>query len=195
MISKCEDVTNGSTKVCSFWLSFSLHSCVFQSKLKAPCMKLSTVYCIYLQYLLKPEWQKPIMRIAFQFGLLTPLIHHFDLLHTALCYVQCPIWSCADLLPSVTSVISWLNSNKNFCFLCRCVSTTEDHGGETVPNTLCNKAEIPNEIRKCSLYCPNECAVSDWGPWSTCPQVGLPGWGSSGKFLMLYSLSFNNCVK
>uniref|UniRef100_A0A669PYP8 Thrombospondin type-1 domain-containing protein 7A n=1 Tax=Phasianus colchicus TaxID=9054 RepID=A0A669PYP8_PHACC len=57
----------------------------------------------------------------------------------------------------------------------RCVSTTEDHGGETVPNTLCNKAEIPNEIRKCSLYCPNECAVSDWGPWSTCPQVCDPG--------------------
>ncbi|XP_072198495.1 thrombospondin type-1 domain-containing protein 7B [Excalfactoria chinensis] len=56
----------------------------------------------------------------------------------------------------------------------RCVSTAEDRGGETVPNTLCNKAEIPSEIRKCSLYCPNECAVSDWGPWSACPQVCDP---------------------
>uniref|UniRef100_A0A8C2UC31 Thrombospondin type-1 domain-containing protein 7A n=1 Tax=Coturnix japonica TaxID=93934 RepID=A0A8C2UC31_COTJA len=56
----------------------------------------------------------------------------------------------------------------------RCVSTSEDRGGEIVPNALCNKAEMPSEIRKCSLYCPNECAVSDWGPWSACPQVCDP---------------------
>nr|XP_038038274.1 LOW QUALITY PROTEIN: thrombospondin type-1 domain-containing protein 7B [Anas platyrhynchos] len=56
----------------------------------------------------------------------------------------------------------------------RCVSTAEDHRGETVPNTLCNQAEIPDEVQKCSLYCPSECAVSDWGQWSTCPQVCDP---------------------
>lgn len=159
---------------------------IFSSFMCLPIKVKSSLYealNIYLQYLLKPESQKSILCVAFQFALLTPLIHHFDLLHTALCCIQCPIWSCADLLTSVTSVKSRLTSNKNFCFLRRCVSTTEDHGGETVPNTLCNKAEIPNEIRKCSLYCPNECAVSDWGPWSTCPQVESPGWGSSGKVL------------
>ncbi|KAM7097072.1 thrombospondin type-1 domain-containing protein 7B isoform 4-T6 [Ciconia maguari] len=56
----------------------------------------------------------------------------------------------------------------------RCVSTAEDHGGETVPNTLCDQAEIPALMQKCSLYCPSECAVSDWGQWSTCPQVCDP---------------------
>ncbi|NWS68862.1 THS7B protein, partial [Crotophaga sulcirostris] len=56
----------------------------------------------------------------------------------------------------------------------RCVSTAEDHGGETVPNTLCNQAEIPDVMQKCSLYCPSECAVSDWGQWSQCPQVCDP---------------------
>ncbi|XP_040460738.1 thrombospondin type-1 domain-containing protein 7B [Falco naumanni] len=56
----------------------------------------------------------------------------------------------------------------------RCVSTAEDHRGETVPNALCNQAEIPDVMQKCSLYCPSECAVSDWGQWSECPQVCDP---------------------
>ncbi|KAM9235501.1 thrombospondin type-1 domain-containing protein 7B [Leptosomus discolor] len=56
----------------------------------------------------------------------------------------------------------------------RCVSTAEDYGGETVPSALCNQAEIPDTMQKCSLYCPSECAVSDWGQWSKCPQVCDP---------------------
>ncbi|XP_075367640.1 thrombospondin type-1 domain-containing protein 7B isoform X6 [Mycteria americana] len=59
----------------------------------------------------------------------------------------------------------------------RCVSTAEDHGGETVPNALCDQAEMPALMQKCSLYCPSECAVSDWGQWSTCPQGGQCGDG------------------
>ncbi|NXC13134.1 THS7B protein, partial [Corythaeola cristata] len=57
----------------------------------------------------------------------------------------------------------------------RCVKTkAQDHGGETVPSALCNQAEIPDTMQKCSLYCPSECAVSDWGQWSKCPQVCDP---------------------
>ncbi|NXK87861.1 THS7B protein, partial [Formicarius rufipectus] len=56
----------------------------------------------------------------------------------------------------------------------RCLRTAEDHGGETVPNALCNQADIPDTVQKCSLYCPSECAVSDWGQWSRCPQVCDP---------------------
>ncbi|XP_061210326.1 thrombospondin type-1 domain-containing protein 7B isoform X2 [Neopsephotus bourkii] len=56
----------------------------------------------------------------------------------------------------------------------RCVSTAEDHRGETVPSALCNQAEIPDVMQKCSLYCPSECVVSDWGQWSKCPQVCDP---------------------
>ncbi|NXO34104.1 THS7B protein, partial [Locustella ochotensis] len=56
----------------------------------------------------------------------------------------------------------------------RCVSTAGDHGVETVPSALCNQAEVPETVQKCSLYCPSECAVSDWGQWSPCPQVCDP---------------------
>uniref|UniRef100_A0A8C3TQM7 Thrombospondin type 1 domain containing 7B n=1 Tax=Catharus ustulatus TaxID=91951 RepID=A0A8C3TQM7_CATUS len=55
----------------------------------------------------------------------------------------------------------------------RCVKT-KDHGVETVPNALCNQAEVPEAEQKCSLYCPSECAVSEWGQWSPCPQVCDP---------------------
>ncbi|NWI10449.1 THS7B protein, partial [Crypturellus soui] len=56
----------------------------------------------------------------------------------------------------------------------RCVNISEEHGGETVPHTMCNQLEIPEETQKCSLYCPGECAVSAWGQWSKCPQVCDP---------------------
>ncbi|XP_026503553.1 thrombospondin type-1 domain-containing protein 7B [Terrapene carolina triunguis] len=56
----------------------------------------------------------------------------------------------------------------------RCVNTAEDGEGETVPITLCDQSEIPNEAQKCTLYCPNECVMSDWGQWSQCPQVCDP---------------------
>uniref|UniRef100_A0A803WA16 Thrombospondin type-1 domain-containing protein 7A n=1 Tax=Ficedula albicollis TaxID=59894 RepID=A0A803WA16_FICAL len=57
----------------------------------------------------------------------------------------------------------------------RCVKIkAQDRGVETVPSSLCNQAEVPETEQKCSLYCPSECAVSDWGQWSPCPQVGSP---------------------
>ncbi|XP_058277386.1 thrombospondin type-1 domain-containing protein 7B [Hirundo rustica] len=56
----------------------------------------------------------------------------------------------------------------------RCVSSAEDRGMEAVPSSLCNQAEVPETVQKCSLYCPSECAVSDWGQWSPCPQVCDP---------------------
>uniref|UniRef100_A0A6J0SKF4 Thrombospondin type-1 domain-containing protein 7B n=1 Tax=Pogona vitticeps TaxID=103695 RepID=A0A6J0SKF4_9SAUR len=52
-----------------------------------------------------------------------------------------------------------------------CVNTTEDGDGEAVDNMLCNNSEIPAEMQKCTLFCPNECVVSEWGRWSQCPQM------------------------
>jgi len=76
------------------------------------------------------------------------------------------------------------------------VSTAEDHGGETVPSALCNQAEIPDVTQKCSLYCPSECAVSDWGQWSKCPQVGSPAGVSVAMFLTRWSsLSFSHFMR
>uniref|UniRef100_A0A8C0IEL0 Thrombospondin type-1 domain-containing protein 7A n=1 Tax=Bubo bubo TaxID=30461 RepID=A0A8C0IEL0_BUBBB len=78
----------------------------------------------------------------------------------------------------------------------RCVNTAEEHGGETVPNALCNQAEIPDMMQKCSLYCPSECAVSDWGQWSTCPQVGSPACVAVAMFLTCRSsLSFSHFMR
>ncbi|XP_077176308.1 thrombospondin type-1 domain-containing protein 7B isoform X2 [Paroedura picta] len=52
----------------------------------------------------------------------------------------------------------------------RCVNTTEDGEGETVANKFCNQSEMPLDIQKCTLYCPSECVVSEWGHWSQCSQ-------------------------
>uniref|UniRef100_A0A4W3HRX9 Thrombospondin type-1 domain-containing protein 7A n=1 Tax=Callorhinchus milii TaxID=7868 RepID=A0A4W3HRX9_CALMI len=52
----------------------------------------------------------------------------------------------------------------------RCVSSAADGLGENVNDTLCDYEEKPAGTRQCSLPCPNDCVVSDWGQWSACSQ-------------------------
>ncbi|XP_045874178.1 thrombospondin type-1 domain-containing protein 7B [Meles meles] len=51
----------------------------------------------------------------------------------------------------------------------RCVNAADSEGG-AVDNSLCSQDEIPPETQSCSLLCPSECVMSEWGPWSKCPQ-------------------------
>uniref|UniRef100_A0A1A8PEM2 Thrombospondin type-1 domain-containing protein 7A n=3 Tax=Nothobranchius TaxID=28779 RepID=A0A1A8PEM2_9TELE len=52
----------------------------------------------------------------------------------------------------------------------RCVKKGET-GGEnvTVDDGLCDQEETPPRAQVCFLSCPNDCVVSPWGPWSSCP--------------------------
>ncbi|XP_048455532.1 thrombospondin type-1 domain-containing protein 7B [Rhincodon typus] len=52
----------------------------------------------------------------------------------------------------------------------RCVNNTADRLQESVDDELCNYDEMPIGARECSLHCPNDCVMSDWGHWSTCPK-------------------------
>ncbi|XP_048340453.1 thrombospondin type-1 domain-containing protein 7B [Sphaerodactylus townsendi] len=52
----------------------------------------------------------------------------------------------------------------------RCINTPEEGEEETVANRFCNQSEIPLDTQKCTLYCPSECVVSEWGRWTQCPQ-------------------------
>ncbi|XP_069894326.1 thrombospondin type-1 domain-containing protein 7B [Dipodomys merriami] len=51
----------------------------------------------------------------------------------------------------------------------RCVSTANVEG-EPMNTSLCNQNEAPPETQSCSLLCSNDCVMSDWGTWTTCPQ-------------------------
>ncbi|EPQ08272.1 Thrombospondin type-1 domain-containing protein 7B, partial [Myotis brandtii] len=51
----------------------------------------------------------------------------------------------------------------------RCVNTASREGG-AVNSSLCNQDEMPPETQPCSLLCPSECVMSEWGTWSKCPQ-------------------------
>ncbi|KAI5186224.1 Thrombospondin Type-1 Domain-Containing Protein 7B [Manis pentadactyla] len=51
----------------------------------------------------------------------------------------------------------------------RCVNAADREGG-AVNNSLCNQDEVPPETQSCFLLCPSECVMSEWGPWSKCPQ-------------------------
>ncbi|XP_043550004.1 thrombospondin type-1 domain-containing protein 7B [Chiloscyllium plagiosum] len=52
----------------------------------------------------------------------------------------------------------------------RCVNNTAAGPQESVDDALCDYDEMPIGARECTLHCPNNCVMSDWGDWSTCPK-------------------------
>ncbi|KAJ8372430.1 hypothetical protein AAFF_G00289300, partial [Aldrovandia affinis] len=52
----------------------------------------------------------------------------------------------------------------------RCVQSTVDGPGEVVQDYLCDPEEMPIGARESRLPCPEDCVLSDWGPWSLCQQ-------------------------
>ncbi|XP_019472339.1 thrombospondin type-1 domain-containing protein 7A-like [Meleagris gallopavo] len=53
---------------------------------------------------------------------------------------------------------------------------TVDGPSDTVEDYLCDPEEMPLGARKCTLPCPEDCVMSEWGSWSRC---SLPCNGSS----------------
>uniref|UniRef100_A0A8D2LWY1 Thrombospondin type-1 domain-containing protein 7A n=1 Tax=Varanus komodoensis TaxID=61221 RepID=A0A8D2LWY1_VARKO len=58
----------------------------------------------------------------------------------------------------------------------RCMQNTVDGPSDTVEDYLCDQEEMPIGARKCTLPCPEDCVMSEWGQWSRCP---LPCNGSN----------------
>ncbi|XP_053326814.1 thrombospondin type-1 domain-containing protein 7B [Spea bombifrons] len=52
----------------------------------------------------------------------------------------------------------------------RCVSVSENGEDIFVNDTYCNQREMVPTTQKCTLSCPGECVMSNWGPWSPCPK-------------------------
>lgn len=48
---------------------------------------------------------------------------------------------------------------------------TIDGPSEQVEDYLCDPEEMPLGARDSLLPCPEDCVLSDWGPWSPCPLV------------------------
>ncbi|XP_019481931.1 PREDICTED: thrombospondin type-1 domain-containing protein 7B [Hipposideros armiger] len=77
----------------------------------------------------------------------------------------------------------------------RCVNTA-DSEGRTVDNSLCNQEEMPPETQSCSLLCPSECVMSEWGPWSKCTQSCDPHtMQRRTRHLLRPSLSSRTCAE
>ncbi|XP_053070956.1 thrombospondin type-1 domain-containing protein 7B isoform X2 [Acinonyx jubatus] len=77
----------------------------------------------------------------------------------------------------------------------RCVSAADSEGG-AVDNSLCNQDEIPPETQSCSLLCPSECVMSEWGPWSKCPQSCDPhSTQRRTRHLLRPSLNSRSCAE
>uniref|UniRef100_A0A4W6CEH6 Thrombospondin type-1 domain-containing protein 7A n=1 Tax=Lates calcarifer TaxID=8187 RepID=A0A4W6CEH6_LATCA len=67
----------------------------------------------------------------------------------------------------------------------RCMLNTIDGPSEQVEDYLCDPEEMPLGARNSQLPCPEDCVLSDWGPWSPCP---LPCSGNSTRERSAYPL-------
>ncbi|XP_005315890.2 thrombospondin type-1 domain-containing protein 7B isoform X1 [Ictidomys tridecemlineatus] len=77
----------------------------------------------------------------------------------------------------------------------RCVNTADSEGG-AVDSTLCNRDETPLETQPCSLLCPSECVMSEWGTWNKCPQSCDPHtMQRRTRHLLRPSLSSRTCAE
>lgn len=56
-------------------------------------------------------------------------------------------------------------------FFSRCMLNTVDGPSDTVEDYLCDPEEMPLGARKCTLPCPEDCVMSEWGSWSRCSLV------------------------
>lgn len=56
----------------------------------------------------------------------------------------------------------------------RCVRRGGEDQVSSVNETFCDQDEIPPQAQTCTLPCPNECVMSQWSHWSTCPMVRCP---------------------
>ncbi|XP_074071171.1 thrombospondin type-1 domain-containing protein 7B [Macrotis lagotis] len=78
----------------------------------------------------------------------------------------------------------------------RCVNATDDSESSRVDSGLCNQDEIPAEAQACSLLCPNECVMSNWGQWSKCPQSCDPhSMQRRSRYLLRAPLSSRTCAE
>ncbi|ELK12543.1 Thrombospondin type-1 domain-containing protein 7A [Pteropus alecto] len=50
----------------------------------------------------------------------------------------------------------------------RCMQNTADGPADHVEDYLCDPEEMPLGSRECKLPCPEDCVISEWGPWTRC---------------------------
>uniref|UniRef100_A0A9L0IGF4 Thrombospondin type-1 domain-containing protein 7A n=1 Tax=Equus asinus TaxID=9793 RepID=A0A9L0IGF4_EQUAS len=50
----------------------------------------------------------------------------------------------------------------------RCMHNTADGPSDHVDDYLCDPEEMPLGSRECKLPCPEDCVISEWGPWTRC---------------------------
>ncbi|KAK7823560.1 hypothetical protein U0070_004674 [Myodes glareolus] len=50
----------------------------------------------------------------------------------------------------------------------RCMQNTADGPSEHVEDYLCDPEDMPLGSRECKLPCPEDCVISEWGPWTQC---------------------------
>ncbi|XP_039613314.1 thrombospondin type-1 domain-containing protein 7B isoform X2 [Polypterus senegalus] len=52
----------------------------------------------------------------------------------------------------------------------KCTNITNEGPSIIVDDALCDQEEMPLRAQTCFFPCPEDCAMSNWGPWSICPQ-------------------------
>ena len=91
-----------------------------------------------------------------------------------LSHLLTPKWCLRKNHPSygldIVLIVLVLSLNR-YMFSCRCMQNTADGPSDHVEDYLCDPEEMPLGSRECKLPCPEDCVISEWGPWTRCTLV------------------------
>ncbi|CAH2305417.1 thrombospondin type-1 domain-containing 7B [Pelobates cultripes] len=94
------------------------------------------------------------------------------------CYSECNKY---ELVSDPWSACKFSSEEKTVCGegiqirRVQCVNISENGEDAFVNDTYCNQREIVPTRQKCTLSCPGECVMSNWGQWSECPKGDVAG--------------------
>lgn len=97
------------------------------------------------------------------------LVLLFELFHYCYVLTKCQNTSeCCGI-----QLLYKIHGKRSLCaaLFSRCMLNTVDGPSDTVEDYLCDPEEMPLGARKCTLPCPEDCVISEWGAWSRCSLV------------------------
>ncbi|XP_032818066.2 thrombospondin type-1 domain-containing protein 7A-like isoform X1 [Petromyzon marinus] len=101
-----------------------------------------------------------------------PPPHHALQVYEAMpCYSDCALYTWVSDPWEVCSVpLSGVCGEGTQTRTVRCEVQSVEGPGTPVEEVWCDPTERPQDARACVLQCPGECVMSEWGPWTRCPQ-------------------------
>ncbi|OCT61032.1 thrombospondin type-1 domain-containing protein 7B isoform X2 [Xenopus laevis] len=75
----------------------------------------------------------------------------------------------------------------------RCVNVSSEGQNAPVNDTYCHGSQTAPTIQECSLPCPGECVMSNWGHWTECTKCDISNMRVRSRFPLRIPINGHKC--